>query len=160
VNLSLIPWKYVSAGMATILLLTSIYLGIALHKWDHWKAAAEDLQRQVNTVVIALREATNNPEADWATAPGQIRALGDSNKALKTSITAQNERIDEMAAEAVKLRAHAVELQQIADRAKAQRQAAYTRLSQMAITPGERADCEQLVKEANDALDIVHGAGL
>lgn len=126
----------------------------------HWKGKYEALDKEAVTVVGALREASGNSDVTWKTAPGQIVALGESNRALKQSIDQQNATIDEMARQAVALKAKAAELQRIADRARAQRQAALDRLSDMAITPGTRSDCMVLLKEANDALDLVREAGL
>ena len=65
-----------------------------------------------------------------------------------------------MAAEAVRLRKRADELKVIAAKAEAQRRAAYTRLSDMALTPGQRADCMALLREAEAALDLVKDSGL
>lgn len=125
-----------------------------------YKADLEALRKEAGTVVVALKEASDNQTVTWATAPGQIIALGESVHSLKASIAEQNATIDEMAKQAVALKAKAADLKKIADKAQAQRQAALTRLSDMAITPGTRSDCMVLLKEAEDALDTVRSAGL
>lgn len=125
-----------------------------------WKGKFEALTEQAGTVLLATREASDNPELKWEQAAGQIVALGESNRALKVAITQQNQAIDDMAREAVRLRAKAAELKAIADKAQAQRQVALTKLSDMAITPGTRSDCLVLLREAEDALDLVREAGL
>lgn len=125
-----------------------------------YRADLEQLRKEAGTVVIALKQASGNDDVTWQTAPGQIVALGESNRRLKDSIDQQNATIDEMARQAVALKAKAAELQKIADKARAQRQAALNRLSDMAITPGTRSDCMILLKEANEALDLVRSAGL
>lgn len=138
----------------------ALFAALCWFKWGTWKDKAENLQAAASSVVEALKIASDNPKADWKTAPGQIIALGESNRALKGEIRATNEAINEMAAEAVRLRAKASELQAIARKAEAQRRAAYARLSNMAITPGTRADCMTLLREAEEALDLVKEAGL
>ena len=125
-----------------------------------WQAKHQALVAQAGAVVVAVREASDNPDTGWATAAGQIRALGAGNRKLRFELDEQNRRIDEMAAEAIRLRARADELRRIADRAEAQRQAALEQLSDMAITPGTRDDCLALLREAETALDLVYEAGL
>lgn len=144
-------------GLSIVLILA---LGGTWLWGHHWKGVAQDWAQQAGQVVLALRTASDNPKADWKTAPGQIIALGESNRSLKVAIDDSNSRIDLMAEEAVRLRARADELQEIARKAEAQRRAAYAKLSDMAITPGTRDDCMQLLREAEAALDLVREAGL
>lgn len=125
-----------------------------------YKDALKALTDEAATVVLAVREASDNPEVTWETVPGQVVALGESNRRLKDGIARQNARIDDLAREAVRLKAETAELQRIADKARAQRKAALTRLSDMAATPGTRNDCAVLLQEAETALDVVREAGL
>lgn len=144
-----------SVSLALLVAVGGLYL------WGHhWKAVAARWSTEAGQIVIALRTASGNPKADWQTAPGQIVALGEANRSLKIAIDDSNSRLDLMAQEAVRLRARSEELQEIARRAEAQRRAAYARLSDMAITPGTRSDCMQLLREAESALDVVREAGL
>ncbi len=145
-------WKMIGMG----LLLAAI---VALYIWgDGWRSTAHKWQSEAQTVVIALREASGNDKVAWDTAPGQIVALGQSNRALSAAIGVQNERIDEMARQAVRAKARAAELKAIADRAEAQKASALRRLSNLAITPGTRSDCIALLREADDALNVVREA--
>lgn len=152
-----IPWKLIAVAAAVLSVLAAVILHFRAD--DRTRDTLETLTRQAGTVVIALRQASGNEDVKWKTAPGQIIAMGESNRALKGQIEVQNMRIDEMAAEAVRLKAHASELKRIADKAQAQRQAALKRLSDMAITPGTRQDCIQLLNEADAALNLVRSAG-
>ena len=141
----------------------ALLLGWALrldHLRESWQAKHQALVVQAGAVVAAVREASGNPDAGWVTAAGQIRAMGAERRTLRFELDEQNRRIDEMAAEAVRLRAKAADLRRIADRAEAQRKAALERLSDMAITPGTRDDCLTLLREAETALDLVYEAGL
>lgn len=150
-------WRPIAlwGGLAAALIIAAVFW------WgDTGWSKFRKLDKQADRVVVALRQASDNPKADWETAPGQIVALGESNKSLKSEIEANNRAIDDMAREAVRLRARATELQQIAAKAEAQRRAAYARLSDMAITPGTRNDCMQLLREAEEALDLVREAGI
>lgn len=144
-------------GLSIVLLLA---VAVLWWRMDHWHKVADHLAKQAGQVIIALRLATDNPKADWETAPGQIYALGDSNRRLKGEIANTNRALDDMAAEAVRLRKRAEDLQEIARKAEAQRRAAYARLSNMAATPGQRSDCMMLIREAEEALNIVKEAGL
>ena len=108
----------------------------------------------------AVDEASGNDKITRETAIGQVRVLGDQYDTLKRENAATNRRLDEMAAEAIRLRKRADELQAIAAKAEAMRRAALARLSDMTITPGTREDCLALVAEANAALDLVREAGL
>ena len=128
------------------------------HLRDGWRARFLGLQKQAATVLIALDHASGD-KGDWATAPGRIVALGESNRSLKAGIETQNRTIADMAREAVRLKARAAELKAIADKAEAQRRAALTRLSDMSITPGTRSDCMILLREAEEAIDLVREAG-
>ena len=141
------------------LLLLALVGGLWL-RGSHWLGKFETLQAEAKAVVIAVRNASGNEDADWKTAPGQIVALGESNRKLKESVARQNEAVNELAREAVRLKARAAELKLIADRARSQRKAALERLSDMSITPGTREDCTQLLEEAEEALDLVRSAGI
>lgn len=151
----MLKW-YFTAGLSLALIITIV--GLAMSR-NYWRNDAVAMHRSADRIVVELQKATGNPDADWKSAPGQIIALGESRKALKQSVDIQNERIDSMAKEAVRLRAKADELRVLADKAQAQRRAAYSKLSQEAITPGTRDDCMQLLREAEDALDMIREAG-
>lgn len=147
----------IAGGVAVALLLA---WGLRVdHLRAGWKERYEVLAGQADKVVLAISHATGQP-ADWSTAPGQIVALGEGIRARDDAIAASNQRIDDMAREAVRLRAKAAELKRIADKAAAQRASALKRLSDMSITPGTRSDCMTLLKEAEDALDLVREAGI
>ncbi len=70
----------------------------------------------------------------------------------------QNEAIDDLARREVAAKAEAKRLTEIARKAEAQRASAMRRLSDMSLTPGTRQDCVQLVREAEEALDIAYRA--
>lgn len=147
---------YAVTGIAFALLLAwALRLD---HLRGEWKAKFEALTEQAGEVVLALEHATEQ-EQKWETAPGQIVALGESNRSFKVSMAESNLRIDELAREAVRLQARSAELKRIADKAEAQRQSALRRLSDMAATPGTRSDCMTLLREADTALDLVREAG-
>jgi hypothetical protein len=157
-NLSLRSIAYIGTG----LVIAALWFMAFYFKTDrdHWKDIAGARGTLLDKIVQAVETASGNDKVTWENAPGQIVALGESNKRLKLSIETQNQRIDEMAAEAVRLKARASELKKIADKAEAQRQSALKRLSDMSIAPGTRSDCMTLLREAEEALDLVRGAGV
>lgn len=152
----ILPWKLIGAGLTAIVLIVAF--------WAHLASDARTLKRlttltaEAGKVLSATRQAADNPDLKWKGTAGQIVALGESNKALKGEIVATNLRIDEMARQAVAAKAHAAEMVKIAEKARAQRAAALRQLSDLAATPGTRDDCMALLREAEDALDLVYGA--
>lgn len=150
-------------GVLGCTLALALLVGWAL-RVDHlragWKDRFETLDKQAGAVLAATRTASDNPKLTWQNAAGQIVALGVERKTLIDALDQQNLKIDDMAREAVRLRAKASELKEIADRAEAQRSAALRKLGDSAATPGTRADCMTLLREAEDALDTVYTAGL
>lgn len=156
-NLIPILLRYVLPALAIVGLLWAV---VAHFDNDSdTRDALAKIRSEAATVTMAVEHATGE-QAEWATAPGQIIALGEANRALKTSVAEQNRAIDDMAREAVRLKARAKELKAIADKAQAQRKSALTRLSDLTITPGTRSDCITLLREAEEALNLVRSAGV
>lgn len=153
-----VPWKLIAIGVGVLALVAAV--------WAHFsgdaatEAKLDQLTREAGAVLFATRQASDNAELKWDETAGQITALGESRKELKFSLDEQSRRVDEMAAEAVRLRAEAAELKRIADKAETQRRGALRKLSDMAATPGDRANCLALLKEAETALDLIREAGL
>lgn len=145
-------WKLIAAGFAVLAIVSTV----ALHFRADAKVRRElsDLKDSAQTVVLAVQAASGNDDVTWQTVPGQVIALGESNRALEDSIAVQNASIDELAREAVRLRKHASEMQAIAAKARAQRASALRQLSDMTTTPGTREDCLTLLREAEAALDL------
>lgn len=151
------PWKIGTIVGGTTTVLAS---GIAWWCWDGWDstlADLSDLQAKVTNIVTAVQISSDNKDITVDTAAGQIVLLGDSNKTLKVEIEKQNKKLDDMAAEAIRLKAKQKDLQEIADKARAQKEAALKKLSDLTIEPEIKRDCETLVKEADRALDLILG---
>lgn len=149
-------WKLIGGVIGAALVIWAVLSHFAGDR--RTEAALAKLGAEAKTFVVKVREASGNPQVEWSTAGGQIVALGESNRALKASVEFQNQRIDDLARQAVKARARAAELKAIADRAQAQKASALRRLSEMAVTPGTRADCMVLIREADAALNLVREA--
>lgn len=152
-TLSTLPWKLIGAAIGVVALIALV--------WSHFASDARTrrdlatLTEQAGSVLFATQQAADNPDLTWTDTAGQIVALGESNRALKGEIAANNQTIADMAREAVRLRATANERMRIAEKAEAQRKAAIRKLSDMTITPGERDDCMSLLRDAEDAADTV-----
>ena len=152
--------RFYAAIGAAIVIIGLLAWGLRVdHLRAEWKDRFDALTEQAGIVLLATREASDNPELEWEQTSGQIYALGASNARLKVALSEQNERVDDMAREAVRLKAQAEELRRIAEKAKAQRRAALDRLSDMEATPGTRSDCLVLLQEAEEALDLIREAG-
>lgn len=150
-------WPHLIGVVALLVLAATV--------WSHFATDARTERRlatiteQAATVVLRTRDAADNPKLTWALVPGQIVALGESNKRLKGAIEDQNATIDQWAREAAERRAEAGEWKRIADKAQAQRQSVLKRLSRDAVTPGTRDDCMTLLQEAETALDLARENG-
>jgi hypothetical protein len=143
-------------GIPAIVLIAIVWL------WNDrngWKDKANGYLAELNSIVVVVRTASGNPEVTGDTVKEQISALGDSNRSLKISLDQQSLAVDEMAKEAIRLKAKNKELQEIANRARDQRSAAMNKLSEMTISPSEAQTCEELIDEANRALDLVYEQG-
>lgn len=143
-----------------IVIALGLFAALCWFQWGHWKGKHDTLASEAGVVLQAVREASDNPGLKWKDTAGQVIALGADKRALKIAIAEQNATIDEMAREAVRLRARAAELVKIANRAEAQRRSALAKLSDLSITPGTRDDCMVLLREAEEALDIVRQASM
>lgn len=148
-------YAYIGGGLILAIAIALHLIGDARLQGKYDTLVAESA-----SVLTATRDAADNPELTWDNVPGQIVALGESNAALKLSLDTQNQRINELAQEAVRRQAEAQELRRIAARAQEQRRAALERLSDLSATPGTREDCMTLLAEAEEALDLVREAGL
>lgn len=150
------------AGTSAVLLFASA----GLYIWgDSWRDDAGDLQTKIDKletatrgIVLAIRMAAGNSDVTLETAAGQVVALGESNKNLKFELGRQNDAIDEMARQAVQAGREREELARLLAKAKAQREGALRRLSDLSITPGTRSDCLLLLEEANQATVILRDA--
>jgi len=151
---------YIGLGMLLAALIAWVLIDSHLTEDKRIRDNNAILRSWQNDAVDAIGEASGNDKITRETAIGQVRVLGDQYDTLKRENAATNRRLDEMAAEAIRLRKRADELQAIAAKAEAMRRAALARLSDMTITPGTREDCLALVAEANAALDLVREAGL
>jgi hypothetical protein len=150
------PW--IGAG----LLVLAVIFAVSQHfsRDDEMRDKITRYEQWGGQVIVATREASGNEDMGAKQVVGQIVALGNSNRSLKVALDNQTEAVNKLAQEAVRLRAEASELRKIADRAKAQRQAALDRLSDLSITPGTREDCLTLLSEANEALDLIYSSGV
>ena len=149
-------WKLIAIGIAVLVIVTTVVLHFRAD--NRTRDALAKLRDEAQTVVLATQAASGNDGVRWDTAPGQIIAIGDSNRRLKESLAVQNEAIDDMARREVAAKAEAKRLSEIARKAEAQRASALRRLSDLSLTPGTRGDCLQLLSEAEEALDMVHEA--
>ncbi len=138
----------------------AIIIALALFSawcWHHYRGAYLKLHGESTAVVSAIQRAAGHP-VKWKNAAAEVDAMGGLIVQQREAIAETNQRVNDMAREAVRLKARADELRAIAEKAEAQRRAAYARLSDMAATPGTRSDCETLLREADEALNIVREA--
>lgn len=155
-------------GFNLIGLLSSRWLHYALaalavwtqvQRADSWRDQYHDMVAQAKVVSKAVSTATGGGNVKWIDVAAEVLALGESNKSLKTEIKDTNARLDDLARQAIAAKAEGAQLRVIADKAVAQRRAAYRRLSDKRAAPAVQRDCETLAREANAALDILREQG-
>ena len=151
-----LPWRWIGLALALLAIVTTVTLHF--RNDNKTRDALKSALEWRGTVIEATKVASGNAGLRADTTPGQIVAMGQSIHDLKASVALQNEAIDELARREVAAKAEAARLTEIARRAEAQRASALRRLSDMSLTPGTRSDCVQLVREAEDALNIAYAA--
>lgn len=154
------PWKWGTIGLGIALVLVAGW-GVRVNSLRAgWHDKYTTLDGQAQSVLVATRQATNNPALKWENVPAQITALASSNIALKTSIDTTNGKLDQMTADYLTLKASGDVLRSQLSAAQAGRQSALDRLKAMAATPGDRQSCPALLSQTQDALDLAYGSGL
>lgn len=154
------PWKWGTIGLGIALVICAGW-GVRVNSLRAgWQEKYTTLDGQAQSVLVATRQATNNPALKWANVPAQITALASSNIALKSSIDTSNGKIADMDAETKRLIASGLTLRSQLSAAQAGRQSALDRLRAMSLTPGDRQNCPAMLSQAQDALDLAYGSGL
>lgn len=152
--------KYLIGG-AGIALALSLAWGLRVdHLRAGWKSKYEAASVQAGKVLASIRLASDNPKLAWREASEQVALIGESRKAWKGTAELQSSRIDEMAAESMRLKALNAELRAKADKAIAKRETAIRKLQSGVLDAGDRANCAQQLFEAEKALDLVYQEGL
>lgn len=154
------PWKWGTIGLGIALVLVAGW-GVRVNSLRAgWQEKYTTLDGQAQSVLVATRQATNNPTLKWENVPAQITSLASSNIALKQAIDLNNTQIANLNADYLKLKASGETLRSQLSAAQAGRQSALDRLKAMAATPGDRQSCPALLSQTQDALDLAYGSGL
>lgn len=159
-SLLLNPWKGGTFALGIVLVLSLGWGARVDHLRAGWADKYATLDNQVQTVVIATQQASNNPDLKWPDVPKQITALASSNIALKSSIDTTNGKLTQMTADYLNAKAAGDALRSQLTTAQAGRQSALEKLKVMAATPGDRQNCPALLSQTQDALDLAYGSGL
>ena len=148
-----VPWKLVGIGL--------LAMTAALGWWraDVWHRRFDDLTAEVGTIVVAIRDASDNPTVTVDTAAAQVQAMGESRRQVQARIEEINAAVAVIADETQRLKAKRQMLEREAARAIAQRDAARKRLADATAAPAVKRDCKQLVDEAGELLDLIRKEG-
>lgn len=125
-----------------------------------WKGKYEVLTEQASEVLLATRRASGHPKLSWDNAATQIDLIAAAGAEWKSTADQQTVKVDELGRETARLKALNAEERRKAEAIIARRDNAIARLSNMAIDPGDRADCVVQLREAEAALDLVFREGL
>lgn len=153
------PWKWGTIGLAIALAVTAGWGARVNHLRANWADKYATLDGQAQSVLMATRQATNNPDLKWPTVSAQITALASSNIALKSSIDTANGHIADMKTEGDRLKAAGDTLRSQLATAQAARASYASRLEAMAASPGDRQNCPALLSQTQDALDLAWSSG-
>lgn len=154
------PWKYGTIGLGIALLLCMAWALRLDGLRGSWEKKFNTLDGQAQTVLMATRQATNNPDLKWPAVPQQITELAAANLALKSSINLANSRVDSLNAETLRLKTAGDGLRlQLAD-AQRDRAVFVAKLDALAALPGDRGSCPALLSQTQDALNLAWEAGL
>lgn len=154
------PWKWGTIGLGIALVVCAGW-GVRVNSLRAgWQDKYTTLDGQAASVLIATRQATDNPGLKWENVPAQITELASSNILLKTSITGQNIAIDNMTTETQRLKLAGDALRSQLSAAQIGRQSVLDRLKAMSAAPGDRQSCPAMLSQTQDALDLAYGSGL
>lgn len=143
-------------GIAIGLLLFS---ALCWHKWGVWKDKFDVLSGQATSVLIATREASDNPDLKWEETARQIEELDASLTGWRNTAELQSGTIDAMGEETKRLQAENAELAAKVAVLNRKRDALIARLNNDALDPGDRADCWAQIKAADEALNVLYREG-
>ena len=123
---------------------------------DHWRGKFNALSNEAAAVLVAVREAADNPKLQWRDVPKQIDAIDASLTEWKGAAETQSAMIDAMGRDSDRLRAENAALVKKIAAANAKREAAIARLDNDALDPGDRADCWAQIRAADAALNQLY----
>lgn len=146
-----------AVGLAFVLLLAWALRLDQLR--GQWRDKFDALSNEATAVLVAVREAADNPKLQWRDVPAQIDAIDASLTQWRGTARAQSDTIDALGRDTERLRAENAELVKKIAAANAKRDAAIRRLDDEALEPGDRADCWAQIREAEDALNQLYKEG-
>lgn len=119
---------------------------------DYWETTAR-------SITLAIGDAAGVQGLSYKDAGRQAILLGQSRDSWKWASDQQGEAIKQLAADTQKLAKIAADRRKEFASAIARRDTAIKRLSNQAITPGDRANCAAQLREAEDVLDRLYDEG-
>lgn len=125
----------------------------------HWRDKFDVLSNEATAVLVAVREAADNPKLSWQDVPAQIDALDASLTGWKNTAEMQSGTIDAMGEETKRLQAENAELSAKVAALNRKRDSLIARLRDDALDPGDRADCWAQIREADEALNTLYREG-
>lgn len=142
-----------------IAIALSLFAALCWFKWGHWKDKYDVLSGQATTVLIATRDASDNPDLKWEDTARQINELDASLTGWKNTAQLQSGAIDAMGEETKRLQAENAALSAKVAALNKKRDSLIARLNNDALDPGDRADCWAQIKAADEALNVLYREG-
>ena len=151
--------KYVAIGGGIVIALLLAWALRLDYLRGHWRDKFDALSNEATAVLVAVREAADNPKLGWKEVPAQIDALDASLTGWKNTAQLQSGTIDAMGEETKRLQAENAELSAKVAQINKKRDALIARLNNDALDPGDRADCWAQIREADEALNTLYREG-
>lgn len=123
------------------------------------KLRLQDQEATIAGVVTATKQAARLKKLEATQAAGVIVNIGEARDAAEARSQRYEGQLNAYAAEASRYRALSENYRKMASAALARKQDALDRLSNQAITPGDRANCVAQLKDANAVLDFIYKEG-
>lgn len=152
--------KYVAIGGGVVIALLLAWALRLDYLRAHWRDKFDALSNEATAVLVAVREAADNPKLSWQDVPAQIDALDASLTGWKNTAQLQSGTIDAMGEETKRLQAENAELSAKVAQLNKKRDALIARLNNDALDPGDRADCWAQIREADEALNTLYREGV
>jgi chromosome segregation ATPase len=122
----------------------------------YWHDKFDALSNEAATVLVSMRDATDNPKLQWRDVPAQIDQMDASLTSWKSTAEQQTELVDTLGRNTERLRKENADLQAKIAEANRKRDRAIAKLENDALDPGDRADCWVQIRASDEALNKLY----
>ncbi len=151
--------QYMWGAIGAVFLALALVAGLSWYKWGYWKGEYLEIRDQASAVVAAVRIAADNPKLQWKDTAVQIGELDKSYAEARSLLHESTAKVNELGAEAKRLRALNVEAQRKIAKLTARRSELIRQLETEALDPGDVADCWAQIRAMEDTMNQLYREG-